>query len=110
MHWDTLDLDLTLPELAVSWEPAWALASLPQPLRVWEVEHLHRHGSFQSGSMSLHARPSVLAHALCRGRGNIRKKGLWEAWALHGKPELISHFRFFLSATEPFLSSLPVSG
>ena len=99
MHWDTLDLGLTLPELAVSWEPAWVLASLPQPLQVWEAVHLHRHGSLRSGRMSLHARPSGLAHALCRGRGSIQgKKELWEAQALQGKPELISHFRSPLSS------------
>lgn len=99
MHRDTLDLDLTLPELAVSWEPVWALPSLPQPLQVWEVERLHRHGSLQSGSMSPHARPSELVRAPCRGRGNIRgKKELWEARVLQGKPELVSHFCFFLRA------------
>ena len=86
------------------------LASLAQLLQVWEAAHLCRHGSLQSGSMSLHARPSGLAHALCRGRGSIRgKKELWEAWALQGKPERISHFCFLPCATEPFLSSLPVS-
>lgn len=111
LHWDSLDLDLTLPELAVSWEPAWPLASPAQPLQVWAAAHLRRHGSLQSGSMSLHARPSGLAHALCRGRGSIQgKKELWEAPALQGKPELISHFCFLLCVRKPFLSSLPVSG
>lgn len=108
MHWDTLDLDLTLPELAVSWEPLWALASLPQPSQVWEAVHPHRHGSLQSDSMSLHARPSGLVRALCRGRGSIRgKKELWEAWTLQGKPELISHFRFLLGVLQGPSHHLP---
>lgn len=68
------------------------LASLAQLLQVWEAAHLCRHGSLQSGSMSLHARPSGLAHALCRGRGSIRgKKELWEAWAPVLIEELLSH-------------------
>lgn len=105
LHWDTLGLGLTLPELSVSWEPAWVLASFPQPLQGRPVEHPHRHGSLQSDSMSLHARPSGLVCALCRGRGSIPgKEELREAQVLQRKPKLISHFRFRLWATEPFLS------
>lgn len=110
MHWDTLDLDLTLPELAFSWEPSWALASLPQPSQVWEAVHPHRHGSLQSDSKSLHARPSGLVRALCRGRGSIRgKKELWEARALQGKPELVTS-PFSSGLQGPSSHPVPVSG